>query len=300
MKNKALKIKVFSSFLLVVALFAGSGTGEAKALAVANCSFYRDLTVGTRGEDVRCLQQYLQNSGYGSTFSSYGTPDGVFGPLTQQAVIQWQTSSGLPVYGYFDSASRTKYISKFGGTVNSGTYSHTTYGTSVEVRAMNQIREALIMIEDAQDEIDDSNGNTTSAENSLDDAQEDMVNAVHAYFVDKDFNEAYDLALDALDNAEDAYDDAGGNRNNSSNNGTRSSAEDAIEDASDAIDDAQDEINRARNRGRNVNNAQNLINKANDKLDDAEEEFDDKNYDDVEDFANDAEDFANDAVDAIN
>ena len=48
------------------------------------------LKIGSQGADVLTLQQHLQNLRY--TIS----PDGDFGPNTQQAVIQFQTANGLP------------------------------------------------------------------------------------------------------------------------------------------------------------------------------------------------------------
>lgn len=292
-------------FILSIMGFMGGAVKNAEALSYASCSFYRDLYVGSRGEDVRCLQQYLQSSGYGSVFSRYGTPDGVFGPLTQQSLMQWQVANGLPASGYFDATSRAR----LGGGYSSGvvlgastynpgyTYDYPTYGGYDNTQAWNKIEEALIMIEDAEDEIDDSNKNTSKAEKLLDDAKEDIYDAVTSYFVDRDFDEAFDRAEDAYDNAEEAYDEVDGGRKN---NGTRSSAEDAIEDAEDAIDDARDEIEDADDDGYDVDEAEDLLDEAEDLLDEAEDEFDDGDYGDAEDLADDAREMAEDAVDAIN
>jgi peptidoglycan hydrolase-like protein with peptidoglycan-binding domain len=57
----------------------------------------RELSFGSRGEDVKQLQQALQGQGY---FRS--RIDGVFGPLTLRAVINYQTGVGLPVTGKAD------------------------------------------------------------------------------------------------------------------------------------------------------------------------------------------------------
>ncbi len=64
------------------------------------CSFTRDLTVGVKGDDVKCLQQYL----------SVSPTSGYFGPLTKAAVAKWQSANGVaPAAGYFGSISRAKY-----------------------------------------------------------------------------------------------------------------------------------------------------------------------------------------------
>ena len=69
-------------------------------LTTANsCDFNRDLFFGVRGDDVKCLQEYLGviNTGF-------------FGNLTQSAVSRWQTDNGVaPTAVYFGSISRKKY-----------------------------------------------------------------------------------------------------------------------------------------------------------------------------------------------
>jgi hypothetical protein len=279
MKTNILKIV----FLGLVALFAFNAEAS-------SCGFSRDLMIGSRGEDVRCLQQYLTSVGYGMSY-----PDGVFGPRTSQAVMLWQGNYGLPAYGTFDSASRAKYISLtggYGGGVIVPGYPP-IFEDSEKERAAMRIEEALVMIEDAEDEIDDSNDNTSSAEDSLEEAKDDILDAVIAFYVDKDYDEAYDKADDAYENAEDAFDDVDGG------DGDENDAEDAIDDARDAIDDARDNIEDADDDGADVDEAEDLLDEAEDTLDDAEDEFDDEDYDNAEDLANDARDLAYDAVDAI-
>jgi peptidoglycan hydrolase-like protein with peptidoglycan-binding domain len=56
--------------------------------------YHRDLSRGSRGEDVRQLQQLLVDLGFLSA-----TPNGTFGPATEQAVRAWQTSLTVPVTG---------------------------------------------------------------------------------------------------------------------------------------------------------------------------------------------------------
>lgn len=52
--------------------------------------FTRALRLGTRGQDVKHLQERLNTLGFDA-----GLQDGIFGARTQQAVIQFQTSKGL-------------------------------------------------------------------------------------------------------------------------------------------------------------------------------------------------------------
>lgn len=81
--------------------------------AAASCNFTRDLTVGSSGEDVKCLQQYLNASGYKVADSGAGSPGSestYFGSKSQAAVAKWQAAKGLsPAVGYFGPKSRAKY-----------------------------------------------------------------------------------------------------------------------------------------------------------------------------------------------
>ena len=79
----------------------------------SSCSFSRDLTVGSTGADVTCLQNALKAGGYMSANAT-----GYFGALTKAGVVAWQTSAGVsPAAGYFGPKSRAA----FGGTTTGGT-----------------------------------------------------------------------------------------------------------------------------------------------------------------------------------
>jgi hypothetical protein len=83
------------------------------AAPAVSCSFTRDLTVGVKGDDVKCLQQYLNASGNKVADSGAGSPGNettYFGSLTKAAVAKWQAANGVsPAAGYFGSKSRAKY-----------------------------------------------------------------------------------------------------------------------------------------------------------------------------------------------
>lgn len=79
--------------------------------AAGACSFTRNLFVGVRGDDVKCLQNYL--IGAGQSIPAGAT--GYFGSQTQAAVAAWQTANGVsPAAGYFGPISRAKYSSLAG------------------------------------------------------------------------------------------------------------------------------------------------------------------------------------------
>ncbi len=68
----------------------------------------------SQGEDVRCLQKYLNSIGYSVSntgLGSQGNESTYFGPATLSAVIRWQKANGIsPALGYFGSISKNSYI----------------------------------------------------------------------------------------------------------------------------------------------------------------------------------------------
>lgn len=73
-------------FVLVITL---------SSLSISNALINRNLSVGSRGNDVKEIQQTLrvEDTGY-------------FGNLTKKAVIEWQKNNYLPPTGYFGPMSR--------------------------------------------------------------------------------------------------------------------------------------------------------------------------------------------------
>lgn len=64
--------------------------------------FARDLTVGSRGDDVRALQEQLVAQGYLDVM-----PTGYFGELTKAALREYQKTKGIsPAAGYFGPKTR--------------------------------------------------------------------------------------------------------------------------------------------------------------------------------------------------
>jgi len=84
------------------------------ASANTDCSFTRTLDQGVEGEDVRCLQQFLNSNGYIIATAGGGAPGNEttqFGGLTEAAVIRWQEAKGVsPASGVFGPQSQAMYL----------------------------------------------------------------------------------------------------------------------------------------------------------------------------------------------
>lgn len=85
----------------------------------AACSFTRSLYLGvSSGDDVKCLQMYLNAAGHpvaSSGAGSMGNETMFFGSRTKAAVASWQAANGVsPAVGYFGPLSQAKYSSMAG------------------------------------------------------------------------------------------------------------------------------------------------------------------------------------------
>ncbi len=87
------------------------------------CEITRGLRAGTSGQDVLCLQRYLNWAGYTISASGPGSPGNesmYFGSLTTNAVMKWQNANASQVLapagltsgtGYFGPLSFNWYVS---------------------------------------------------------------------------------------------------------------------------------------------------------------------------------------------
>jgi len=112
------------------ALLANLATLQAQLTAMGGgtagtvCTFTRALYPGVTGNDVKCLQQYLNSVGHPVAASGAGSPGNetmYYGSLTTAAVSGWQTAKGVACgayCGYFGPISQAKYtvLQAGGGT----------------------------------------------------------------------------------------------------------------------------------------------------------------------------------------
>jgi len=83
-------------------------------------TFTRDLTVGSKGDDVKALQQWLNAKGYAVAATGAGSPGNettTFGPATKAALGKFQAANSIsPAAGYFGPKTR-QVVSSMGGGV---------------------------------------------------------------------------------------------------------------------------------------------------------------------------------------
>ncbi|PLX24909.1 hypothetical protein C0580_03740 [Candidatus Parcubacteria bacterium] len=77
----------------------------------ADYHFMRDLELGNEGDDVRALQEYLNQNGFYVSSSGVGSPGNesdYFGPATQEALARFQRANDIsPAAGFFGVITRT-------------------------------------------------------------------------------------------------------------------------------------------------------------------------------------------------
>src|SRR3989344_8762906 len=117
-------LQTIAGLQVQLAALSGGGTPGTGG-AFAACSFTRDLTLGSTGADVKCLQQGLNASGFAIATTGVGSPGNeteYFGALTKAALGKLQAANGdSPTAGYFGAITRGKIASLGGGTLPPGT-----------------------------------------------------------------------------------------------------------------------------------------------------------------------------------
>jgi len=123
--NTALSNKsrvVFALLILATAFMAATIANGQTTSTVPLCEINRTLQIGSQGEDVRCLQRYLNWAGYTIAASGSGSPGNettYYGMLTSAAVAKWQDTNALTVLtpiglthgtGFFGSMSFARYV----------------------------------------------------------------------------------------------------------------------------------------------------------------------------------------------
>lgn len=99
-------------------------------------SFTKDLTLGSKGDEVKALQELLISANKGSAAAALAAVGATsyFGSLTKAALAEYQAAAGVtPSVGYFGPKTRA-YVASLGTVVTtSGTVIGTTTGTTTGV-----------------------------------------------------------------------------------------------------------------------------------------------------------------------
>lgn len=307
-----------------IGIFAGLGIAAFPfSAAAATCSFTRDLEFNMEGEDVRCLQQYLNSAGFTIATEGVGSPGRETNQLkdkTRDALIKWQRANNLsPAIGYFGPASRAKYLELVSGRDTSSAPGTSTslqqtlqaellklqeqlqkaQGTAPSTVSSNDatvrkaITDAIASIKKAKDQIKKASGTALRrAEKNLADAEKDFSEAILEYFDGGKAASVITLAKRANERALEAYEGSGGKS-------TKASVEEVIDDVLDMIDEAWNEIKSAKSKKKDVSAAEDILKDAEKMIERAEKALDAKNYTSAEDLAYDAEDLVDEALDAI-
>ncbi len=288
------------------------------------CSFSGNLDIGSVGEDVRCLQKYLNENGYivsDSGPGSRGNETNLFQAKTKEAVRKWQQAMSIyPATGTFGPLSRSGYQNISQATaVSPAVVTTTSSGATTEIpvisspvtsspnssssslqesslknllkAASDAIKESEDTIDDAEDDEDIDSDEATDMRETLEKAKDKLFDAVIAY-IDGDLSEATTLAERAQRYADDAVEDITDEQD-------KEDADEAIQDAKDAISDARKDILDAEDDDEDTDEARELYDDARRKLDDAREAYDDEDYDKAIDLAEDAQELAEESSDSL-
>ena len=108
--NKTIR-KIVIAVIALITIVSVSGIAPVSAQTSAPAfNFTRNLTIGSTGEDVRALQQFLNSRNFTVATTGAGSPGNEttrFGPRTQSALIRFQTANNIsPARGFFGPITR--------------------------------------------------------------------------------------------------------------------------------------------------------------------------------------------------
>ncbi len=113
--QKSLIGKVFG-IAAMIAVVIGIFIASANGVFAQQTNFSEDLFIGSRGDNVVTLQNWLISNGYDIPSISSGAANrGYFGSQTKTAVIKYQTEHSVPATGFFGPMTREKLNGQGGG-----------------------------------------------------------------------------------------------------------------------------------------------------------------------------------------
>lgn len=296
-----------TSALIALAVVTTMVAAPADAFAAEKCAFTKDLTIGYVGEEVRCLQKYLNANGYiiaATGVGSTGHETTQYKALTQAAVKQWQLANGIiPSTGTFGAKSRAMYATLTSVSTpttpsvpvvvpTTPTIPSTSSVESQTRESLIKSKDSLAEIQDDIDEAEDDGDDIGDAREYYDEARDELFDAFY-YFLKREYANALDSSLTLAKKIRDARDEIRQNIDE------EDKAKEALTDADDTIEEAQDAIDEADADGKNVNDAEDLLDEAKDAYEEADDLFRDDEFEDAYDRAKEAEQLAEDAIDEL-
>lgn len=317
-------MKKYINYTLVATVVV-MGTFMAQGVHAQTCSFNRTLSLGSEGEDVRCLQKFLNDQGFTVSTSGAGSPGqetDEFRSRTSAAVERFQSSQGLNVDGYFGPSSQRAYdaitsISSSTPTLTTNSANVLTQETSREVEQLKELIDTLMSVETpsssnsgslnssvrniieklmvARDDIEDAKDDDVD----VDDAEDELAIGLDDFLLlmvavvdgNSDRQESF---IDRIENAIDEIDIILEKESLDVDD-----LEEALNDFEDDLDELEDEIDDADDRGDDVDDAQDLFDEAEDLLEDAQDEFDRDDFSDVREIIDELEDLIDDIYDEL-
>lgn len=302
---KRFNILMITVFILAFVL------GPSPTEAAGECSFTRDLELGMEGEDVRCLQRYLNGAGFQVSATGVGSPGretNQYQTKTEAAVIAWQKANNLsPAIGYFGPLSRGKYIelnnpevkqiinslNNVGNTTPKPVVASAVVDNGSQRRAGNEIQKLLDFLDDTIEQIEEedvSYDESFEAYEEMGHGLPDLIKAVEAY-LDGNFSRVEGLVENAMDDFEESFEEAGGES-------VEDEADDLIDDLQWLLKDVKNQIRRADDED-DADDAEEIWEDAEDMYQDARDAYDDDDFDRALDLAEEAEELLDEALDEI-
>ena len=261
------KTSIFISSVVISLVFGFACVQSAHA---ATCTFTRDLEFGVVGEDVKCLQEYLNSSGYEIAATGPGSPGketGEYKTLTEQAVIKWQKANTIsPASGLFGSKSRAMYLVRATNVSATPKPTPVVSNTTVQSVSTNSTTGASALTQKAVlatlDAINEAEDDGDIDDDELNNARENLLVAVRKYFAGsyeesrklaEKIEKNLDDAKDEDDDEEDDDDDSGDDNNDESD------AEDLLDEVEENLDDAWDEVEQADEDGEKTSKSEDLL-----------------------------------------
>lgn len=266
------------------------------------------------GEDIRCLQQFLNQSGFQIADSGPGSPGNetsLFRTLTKAAVVKWQQESDVsPASGVFGPVSQAAYLLTLIDNLEAAAADQSVAtkptpkpevagaATSAEGEdykaAAKVLEKALRVVRDTEEKIEDFAGSKdekSDLEADLRGVRYDLYDALQSFFA-ADYKAVKNQAEDIMQDADAVLKSVSGKSD-------QRTAKKAVSAAQDEYDEAADVIADTSAKRKDIKQAEDLMSDARVKTRRAEAAYDDADWEAAIDFSQEANRLVNKALSAV-